>query len=583
VAANDIIAECNELASSYSDRNAVFTDHFKLLAQNDDMAQEHMESFVSNDPRTTWNLATYLLQPRPLVHKVQRIDAQPLKPKEEVAAKLISHLFARIWERRNKRHMRRGGPSFYWDMIGMLNLTGWWAIPKGMMKGAKDRFFVDTWAPKDIYPDYSDDEEEGLSRLARVWTMSWDAAIKLARREDWDLSKSRSNVVGSQVKVYQLFKNIDGVVHLGVAVGDAEVRPMTQLGDLDDIPVLVGATGGIPMATDSVQINTGGESNTLSSRMNKTTRGQGILATDAGVFKSLNRQQTFVQQILHDIANPVTWEKTQGADIIGDPDDLYKRGAHFRMGLNDELGDLRVRNIPPEFQTLLFSLRNMIQRGGFSDIVFGNIVSDVSSVLVSQAAESAQQLLWPFHVGAQYIFSEVDQTWFDAILANPRGYNGLITGAEVEALVLLEAVDSELEVVASYAVQIPGDRAQRMQMMKFASPDADISPETSMEMFLPEVTNPREEMEKVRSAKADHHPLMQIISLIGALRESAIELRDSNPRFAELFDQTAERLETELPQQAAPQQAPAGPTSGFTPDVVPASAQQGFGGSNGRA
>jgi len=574
--ANEIIIECNALAGRYSERNSIFKENFLLLALNDEMAQEDMESFVANDPRTMWNMATYLLQPKPLVHKINRLDRQPMEADEALATEVIENLLRRVWVQRNKRHMRKGKKDFFGEFIGMLNLTGWWAIPHGVL--GNQRFLVDVWEPGHVYPDFSDDEEEGMVKLARITSMPVKAAHRRARRENWDIS-TLQQTTGS-VTEYQLFELEEGKVLQSIVVGNALVAEKVQLSGLRDIPVLVGATGGIPMVEDSVNIHSMHENRVSSTRLTRAAAGQGILATNSGIFRSVNRQQTFVQQILHDTANPVTWERG-GQVIVNNPDDMNKRGAHFRMGFNEEIGTLGPNSIPPEFQTLLFNLRNMQQRGGFSDVVFGNIIQEVSATLVSQAAESAQQILSPFHVSSQYVVSEVSQGWFNVVKQNPGRFDGLITTVEVAAFQVLQELDEEYEVNSSYAVRVPGDIANRVQMMRFASPSAEISPETSMNIFLHEVPNPREEMENVKAAEAERHPVMKMVALVGALQDAAVEVEEADPSLAQLYVKTAERLMQELPTQGSPQPT-SRPNSGVGTNVIPATEQQAMGGTNGR-
>ena len=571
--------ECLELQKLYAGRQGQISSDYNLLAQVDELKQDHMESFVTNDPRTTWNMGTYLLQPKPLVHRISRTDEQALTPEGTSAALTIQNMFERVWRRRNRRHQRRGGNTFFWDLLGTMSFTGWWAVPYEMRT---DRFFVDFWQPSTVYPAFSDDEEVGVDRLARITKFDYQTAITRANREGWDISKVRRTTGDNpSLTEYMLYKIIDGQVNLGIQFENDVVRPLSPVG-LVEIPILTGAVGGLPLSNSAMATIIGsGPYQGAVDFNSRTIKGQGILATNAQVIRQYNRQQSFIQQILHDIANPKTWEKNLGQKIIENVEDLFKRGAHFRMNVQEDIGTLGSPGIPPEIQTLLFTLRNQMQRGGFSDITFGNAVQEGTSIMMSQAAEASQQVLYPYHVGSQFIFSEIAQRWFTKLLERPKAYNRVITPLEISALQQLKQ-EGELEVEATYAILIPGDLSRRVNLARFASPEFKLSPDTAFELFLPEVTNVRAEMAKSVSAEARLHPTMKEVNLIGALHAAAKELVDIDPALAKVYQQTAAQLQASL--SGGPQAPPTAGPPGIGPGVIPASVQEQLGGSaNGAA
>lgn len=548
MSAHQTLEEIGPLRSSFSGRDAHFSEAFKLIAQNDELAQDNMESFVTNDPRTLWNMATFLLEPKPLTHTISRVDGGAFDSEQAIAATMLEALLTRTWVRRSRRNMRRGGSSWFAEFLGNMTATGWYAVPHFL---APDRFFVDYWMPNEVFPEFSDDEEEGLLRLARIFTLSWPRAMQLIRKEGWDINAVRSLQSGP-VTVVQYWKLVDGKPWLSVVVGQDEVRsgPIA----FDRIPILTGGIGGIPAnAGDSIKVKTSDPQSIVNRADATALRGQSIISTNEQVYKSINRQSSFIQQILHDIANPKTFEKVSGGRVVVEnPEDLFKRGAHFRLGVDDELGTLASSGIPPEGSQLLFNLRNMAQRGGFSDITFGNFVQEVTLGLISQAAESAQQILFPYYMATKYVFTTVSQTWLDGLLESPETYKNLITATEIEALKVLNKVGIEIEVIADYAIKIPGDLANRVNLARTTSSKFDLAPEDSIRLFLPEISDVGAALARLETAKAKEHPAFQQTLLISSLKQAATQLKDVDPERSRLLIAVARRLEQELLGQGQP-------------------------------
>lgn len=541
-----------ELSRDFQGRNSSINENFKLLAQVDELADPNLQSFVSNDPRTLWNMGTFLLQPNPLTHTVTRMDESPLDDEQATAASIVEKLLARVWRRRNTANMRRGSASFFWDLIGNLTATGWFAVPR-MAEGGN--LFVDFWEPSKTYPNFSGDLDIGLYELGRMQVSNMRDAKRRAIKNGWD-ARGILNPDHAIVAEYQLWeKRLDGSIWHGVAFGAAEIKPMTQVTHLNEIPVSIGAVGGIPSNAETFwqTIHTSDKLGGITRADRNSMRGQSIMATNEKVFAQLNVQQTFLQQLLHDIANPKTYEKSMGnKKIVTSADDWQKRGAHFYLGQTDELGAIAFPSIPPEGTQLLFSLRNMIQRGGFSDITFGNIVNEVTALVMAQSAESAQQVIFPFHQAGEFVFSEVSTVWMQGLLKNPKGFGKVISQAEVEALKILQPLQQELEVQSSYAIKVPGDLAARLSMAKSASPSFAIGADTAMKMFVPEIVDARKERENVRQDKAEQHPAWIAVNTIHNLREASRELAQDNPRLSQLYDNVANVMQEQVTQQQVP-------------------------------
>ena len=540
MAANEIIKECVNLRQKYTDRTKVTKDWYDLLKLVDDNEQSDMESFVGNDPRTQYNMALYLLRPRPVILTVKSLDGSGLEEEAAAAARDIELYFAQQWDEIDKQNTRRGGASWFRQFIGMLLATGWYALPYYIDgSGNAKPWYVQYWNPMQVYPEFADDpadERDALVKCARIVPVDINDARRKIVRYGWNQLINTGIRTGKVIE-YHLWKLLpDGTVTHSVAVGNDEVKPETPMSG-DRIPILVGAAGGLP------------DNGAVDTQWAKSW-GQSILAVNEQVFANLNRQMTFMQQLLHDTANPRTYEKSSGPTPLVTPDNWFKRGAHYRLGQNDEIGVLQSPGMPVELRQLVFDLMGMRQRGGFSDLVFGNVMQEISSVIVSQAADAAMQLLEPFYDAVKFALSEVTNFWYQQTLVTesirPKDF-------------VFPPTLKQTRMVASYNISIPGDLAHRANQAKFLNPDFKLSTTYLMEAFFPEVYNREREQAMQRKEVAEKHPAMALLNLLDAFEREAERARIAgNTQLEKRFTSLATMVETTIVQSVGgePQASP---------------------------
>ncbi len=574
--------EVSELVKLYSGRNRMFAEDFSLLALVDNLKQEGMESFVGNDPKTLWGMANFLLQPRPLVHTIETPEVRIHTPDQAAALIVIENLLRRVWEKRNKANLRRGGDTYFWTLVGRLLATGWYAVPHGMMS---DKFFVDVYEPETVYPEFSEDEDEGLIRLARVWTMPWRSAWRLVRREGWAEGEMQTFKEGSNVTFKQLWRlSADGKVEMGVDSNNNRMfRQIVAMPGLTQIPIAVGAVSGLPTSGMASFIEQGGNdlSKLSTPRDARAAMGQSIMSSNKPLYNSFNRNVTFLMQLMRDTANPKTFEKTSGnRQIVKSAEEWYARGAHFKMGLNEDLGIIQLPGIPVEIQQTLILMRNMMQRGGFSDATFGTAIEGMSAILLAQTSESAQQNLMTYHMAVQFIVSDVSTMWLTELLKNPGRYRAITTEIEQTALEVLGELNN-ISVDSTYAIRIPGDLAQRVNLAKLASPGWELSPETAYDFFFPEVADGKLELERVAQSKAKQDPVFTSAKVIDALRVAATEVEGSNADLAQLYRSIADIRMQQITGQASPAPVPSSNGTGVATNTIPSNVQEAQGGTRG--
>ena len=558
--ANEITTEAVELQRRYKDRQSAFGDWYDLLKMIDKLKQAKMESFVGNDPRTIWNMAVYLLQPKPLNFRIEHQEGIKLGSEAQDAANAIQQYFSNYWRQRDELEAKRMRQGFFRQFTGLMLITGWYAMPN-MVDMETGKPMLDYYHPATIFPEPSDEIGQGLSRLARIRKLTSGTARALNIKHGWGLTRQQ---IESQPVEHQLWRNNSGEVSHGIAINSKILKSMTVEPSLHEIPVLVGVVGGLP---DDGVLDTS----------YTAQQGQSILATNHQVFNNYNRQQTFVQQLLRDVANPRVKVRasSQNPTLVQQVrDHWYDRGPVFSMGPNDDVGPIEQPSIPVELSSAIFGLRNHLQKGGFSDTLFGNILQELNSVIITQSAEAAQQLLSPYHDGIVHATGHVTNNWYQVLLGN--------SNMRPKALPDWPDELQETRVVAHYAVKIPGDLQNRANTAKFLNPRFELPLNDVYEMLMPEVTNPSRAVAQLAGERARSSEEFALAYQIMAFREASDRAeRLGNREAARLFDAMAGILQSKVTGQPSPEQrlgtAGTGQT-GLTPTNMPPALQARMGG-----
>ena len=528
---NSVVSEIKQLQDMYKQRQAAFNRWYKLLSMEDELQQDNMESFVGNDPRTTWNMGVFLLQPKPLNIRILNHNGAVIPVEARVVVNDIQAYFTTLWRTINKKNQRRGQETWFWKFIGLLVATGWYAVPYLMDNDGKVE--VDFWNPANVYPEFSDNPNEGLLRLAKIRTISAAQALRnVEANTDWDLNGS--NLTGRVVEGHLWKLTAEGITH-AVIMNNRVVKQPKVIPGMQTIQVLVGAIAGIPKFNDDLKDSS-------------DTIGQSILATSEPSFKAFNKLQSFNMQLLRDTANPRVLEKSTGnTAIIKDAETWYKRGAMFRAGPQDSVEVIQMPGIPVELTQILFTIRNQMQRGGFSDLTFGNIIGEVTASLVTQAAEAALQLISPYQESVIYVTSESTNSWYHIYLNNPNLRPSSWPEIPDEILEKLKETYEE----SDYAIKIPGDLGSRISLAKQLNEKLRVPVKQVMALLLPEITNIPATIAELDAEDAKAHPAYSTIQLIQAFEQAAAEARAAdNSEQAILFDNLVDNLTKEVTGEA---------------------------------
>ena len=537
---NTIVSRTTKLETFWKRRNLKMKDWYEQIQMIDTLAQRDMESFVGNDPRASFNLIGGILNQR-IPH---RLPAESIGVEEVQAAADLSRMFDLIWEDVILTYRQRG-KNWKRDFINFLLATGWYAVYASISQDGS-KCIAEVLNPTTVYPMW----DNMMTECAHVFTPGGAAVKGMCDRNGWVVpSISDTTVIRDYWWVEQ--QRDSRTVHNSIIVGETHVKPDTVEFKLSRIPIFTAPVGGLP--------DTGELAKSKRADYWKGEIGQSFIATNENVYKTSNKWWTFIIQLLRDTAQARTYEKTSSAGQIITPETWYRRGAHYKLGQQDDIGFITPPALPVELRSTQLDLEAMMQRGGPSWTMFGSIQQRMTAYAMAQVAATTNQIAGDFHQGVVDCISDIDNFWFELIVKN--GYKPL-------GITLPSGIPPGARISADYELRIPGDIIQRATTGRMLNPEFELSDERIMEELFPEIKNPQEELAKIQASKARKHPVFVQLTLIDTLRQEAALLYNAKDiESAALYEKAADRLERELEGPQQQQQSP--PSVRARPEAIP--------------
>jgi len=431
-----VMGEISGLQNFWVQRNRKFKEWYEYLLMVDKLAAKGMESYVSNEPATFYQMAHYLLTKGDLSHSIPVLaeSAADLDNRAKVH-RGCQYMWAQI-----DRERQLGGNSSYIDEVAFYMLVlGWYSTifafdnTTGLMK-------AQIWSPADTYPRYAANK---MVKCVHTYKITREEAQMKAVENNWRYDTKQSLGTGD-VTLNDLFVLEDGVWQNMVLI---EGRDVTGWVERPEIRLLVAPIGGFP---DKGSL-------TPSSKDWRQFTGKGIFEINETVATSFNKWKSMVSQILRDTAQPITQEFS--ANPQATPEQLRERGAHFHYAP----GERGLERVPPgaipiELQAYLLELRREMQKGSFNDAVFGMMEGQPGYALSLLSSSSANQILYPYMDGKHFIISEGDRFWLSNLKTSKRTFD--IKGKFIEKLKPTDIPDDVIVIVES-DVATPKDWLER--------------------------------------------------------------------------------------------------------------------------
>ena len=528
---SEVKQDIDVLKRFWSQRNLKFLDWYKMLVMVDLLQSKGLESYVSNEPQTFYNMAHYLLTRGELSHLIS-IDGESVLEMDKRAK--VDRGCQYNW-RIIDRERQLGGSMPYLDELGHYILVlGWYSTvfffdkTTGLLK-------AQVWSPYDTYPRYADNK---LITCVHSYKISEQEAQLKAKTNKWKY-EGKSMGVSSNVLLDDYWMFVEDTPYNIVLIDGKVVTPWVHRPEME---VLVAPIGGFP---DKGSL-------TPSSLDWKKLSGRSIFEVNQSVTLAFNKWKTMVSQILRDTAQPVTQEHSQSP--VATPEQLRQRGAFFHYAVGEPgLSRLPPAAIPIEIQAHLMEIRRELQKGSFNDAVWGMLEGESGYALSTLASSSANQILYPFMDAKHFVISEGDRFWLSNLKTSKRTFD--IRGKLIEKLKPTDIPDDVIVTVES-SVATPKDWLEKGAIAGYLKEHFDKA------TLLKEVLGQNDPQSIIRKQKLDRlldSPMAQMVEQIAGFRRHSNYLKvRGDAEQAALFMRAAEALEAQMsapaPGQAAPQE-----------------------------
>jgi len=528
----DFVSKTTELKGLWNTRDTKIKAWYDLIRLTDTLAQTGMETVVSNDPKTGYNLGKHLLTSSIVAHKV---DVEELNPTQIAGTAYIERFLTKRWAVEDNRYRSMGRQSFKGNLIAFMLATGWYFMFSGV---TDEKIMNEVWNPFECYPRFGSD---GLVEHAHIYILTRAAAKRKCKLMEWPEPVPFPPTV--TMRDYWGFDDNGDLVN-GIMMGNKFVKPievdvainkLIQETGESYFPVFASPIGGLP-----------DEGSIVGSKDWQSNFGESIVASNESLALNYNKMLSFTQQATRSAAHHRWYEKSAGDYEILKEQDMDKFGAIFRMGPNDDIGPLAPPPIPVELRTIMFEYGNMLQRGMFPAAVFGNVQQQMSYLAMANVASASMQTLTPFNDAFEGGMSDIDNYIYQMLKVNrfnPYGFK------------MPQELPEDLRIEVTSDVEIPGYLIQRATVARMLDPNFKLPTRVVMDKFFPEIRDPLKAMGESRKDAAMMHPKAIMADQVIAYKEHAKYLHSINDaEAASLYEKLAASIEAEIVGQPTQQQ-----------------------------
>lgn len=521
------------LVDTWRGRNRKMLDWYRTIRLDNYLARPNLESFISNEPKAAYNLAVQILSTSsiPMV-----IDKEGLDTTQASRVLRLESMTRKIWHVVDRQNKYAGHKSWMREFVSMMLYSGWYSVFSGV---DDDSAWATIWNPYEVYPRW--DDEMGLVECAHIYWTTAGQYDEKAKKRNWDFETGRHPSEAIQIIDYWQLNN-DFQVSNTVLAGDRPVHVNEIFPEFGGkIPISIAPVGGMP---DRGSLP-GNDNGRWTERI-----GESIVAANEDVLRNFNRQMTYIQQMIRDTANPRWFERTSGDPILNS-DEIFKRGAIFRGGLNDSIEALQVGAVPVEASTITRDTQDMLAAASFSKTASGVVNQPISAMMMSQIIQTSQHVLGPFIEGIQDCLNSINEGWYHQMKDNKlHPFDFSINWGQIPNDLLFDI---------QVHPRIPGDLVNRATVGRMLNPTFEISHDQIRTFLYPEIADPLRESARLRSDRALRHPVSDDIALIEAYSEQAEALiAVGDTAAASRYLTAAKTIESTMGQRngAAPQAAP---------------------------
>jgi len=432
----EVRTEITELKLAWGQRNKKFKEWYELLLLVDQLYTHGMESYVSNEPQSFYNMSHYLLTKGDLRHMIP-IDSESALELDRRA--LVNRACQYQWHEIDRERQYGGAQTFIDDLGFFLLVLGWHSTISFFNKET-GKFSAQVWNPYDTYPRYGDNS---MPVCLHSYALSEAEAKYKIQANRYD--QNFLNRIHGKVTFDDLYRLVDDVYY-SITLMNGE--PVTDWVPREDVKLLVAPVGGFS--------DRGSLYPTLDWRQ---YAGRSIYEANRTIYEAFNKYKSIISQILRDTAQPITQERSAVQQAT--PEQLRQRGAHFHYQPTDPgLDRVPPGVIPIEIQGHLLEIRREMQKASFTDAVYGMMEGQHPSgiSLSLMATSSANQILYPFMDAKHFVISEHDRFWLSNLKTSRRVFE--VKGKLVEKLHPKD-IPEDVTIMVESEVATPKDWVER--------------------------------------------------------------------------------------------------------------------------
>ncbi len=514
--------DIQSLKNFWYQRNLKFKEWYETLTLIDQLAAKGLESYVSNEPQTFYNMAHYLLTRGELSHSMS-ISSESAVELDKRAK--VDRGCQYVWKQID-RERKLGGSMPFLDELGHYLLVLGWYSGVLMFDGKTGLLKAQLWNPYDVYPRYADGKLVACVHSYKITRE--EAKLKAESKEGWDYEYPGIFSPTAEVVLDDYWRLVGDTFYNMILIDGKQV---TALADRPEMKLLVAPVAGFP-DKGSLTKKTGDW---------KKLSGRSIFEVNESVESAYNKWRTMISQILRDTAQPVTEEFSQTPQAT--VEQLRERAPLFHYAPGEQ-GLVRVPPpaIPIEVQAHLMDISREKQKGSFNDAVFGMMEGQKSGYALSQlASSSANQILYPYMDAKHFFIEEGDNFELSQLKKSGKVFN--IRGKFIEELKPVDIPD-DVNITVESSVATPEDMLEKGTIAYYLRDHLDKA------TLIHDVLGKKDPQAIIRAKRRDiilDSPEAIAIEKIALFRNHARYLRvRGDSRQADLFDNVANAMEAQI-------------------------------------
>ena len=506
------------LKQAWNPRTIKFREWFDLLCLTKPN-MEGMEVYVSNEPRTFYNMALYLFATGEIKHMIGIEGDNPMEFDKQAK---VSRACQYVWKRIDYDRQKGGNSPFLQELGFYLLTLGWYSVIYSY-DDETSMLIAELWNPAEVFPRYEGGE---MTACTHSYNISKLAAKRKARLNDWNYNPTGNDLVMVPLDNY-FYIDEDSILQNIIFIDN---KPVTPIIPRENMKVMVAPVGGFP---DRGSIRTGEDW--------KGMMGQGIFETPQNVWNAYNKLNSFVLERSREAAEPKWVEHTAGASKV-QPEQLKKRRAVFHYGTNEGLEPLEYPPIPREIPESLERFRRDITKATFTDALYGITGGYESGYSLSQILESsANEVLYPYMEAKHFIIAEGDRFFLKTLKTSKKVFQ--IKGKVIEKLKPTD-IPEDVDINVESDVATVKDWMQRANIATMLADHVD---ETFIRSEVLKIADPQAVTRRKKLDEMRKNPMTQNVELVSQFRAHSAYLRsrgDSDQ--AAIFMKAADALESQF-------------------------------------